>query len=198
MKLKYYMRGLGIGIILTTLILSLGGMKEKLTDKEIIQRAGVLGMVMEKSDSELDDVLSTIKPTIIPSAAPTSEITKEPTAEPTSEPTEAPTEAPTVAPTAEPTAKPTAVPTAEPTAVPTPVVEITPPKEVEGKITFTIKKGMISSDVAQLLKDSGIIKDADDFNQYIIKVGKDSFIRIGTYSFPKDITYEEIVAKIAK
>lgn len=48
MKLKYYLRGLGIGIIVTTLVLmvAFSGKKEKLSDQEIMQRAEQLGMVM--------------------------------------------------------------------------------------------------------------------------------------------------------
>jgi hypothetical protein len=52
-KLKYYLRGLGIGIIVTTVILmiSFPGKEEKLTDEEIIARAKQLGMVMPEEDS---------------------------------------------------------------------------------------------------------------------------------------------------
>lgn len=58
MKLKYYIRGLGIGILITTIVLSVGGKKEKLTDKEIIARARELGMVMnEDKDDDLQKVL---------------------------------------------------------------------------------------------------------------------------------------------
>ena len=57
MKLKYYLRGLGIGIIVTTLILMIAGtgQKEELTDAQIIERAKELGMVMEDSGSTLSD-----------------------------------------------------------------------------------------------------------------------------------------------
>ena len=50
MKLKYYLRGLGIGIIITTLVLMIAysGHKTELTDEEIIARAEALGMVMEE------------------------------------------------------------------------------------------------------------------------------------------------------
>lgn len=53
------MRGLGIGILITTIVLSFGGKKEKLTDKEIIARAGELGMVMKEEDRayNLEEVL---------------------------------------------------------------------------------------------------------------------------------------------
>ena len=40
MKLNYYMRGLGIGIVVTALLMgiALSGGKEKMTDEEIRQR----------------------------------------------------------------------------------------------------------------------------------------------------------------
>ena len=48
MKLKYYLRGLGVGILVTAVALSLTKETEKLTDAEIKIRAAKLGMV-EKS-----------------------------------------------------------------------------------------------------------------------------------------------------
>lgn len=48
MKLKYYLRGLGIGILVTAIIMSCTRKPEKLTDAEIKMRATQLGMV-EKS-----------------------------------------------------------------------------------------------------------------------------------------------------
>ena len=48
MKLKYYMRGLGLGIVVTAVIMSFIRQPEKLTDTQIKLRALELGMV-EKS-----------------------------------------------------------------------------------------------------------------------------------------------------
>lgn len=49
MNLKHYMRGLGIGMVVTSLLLTIasGGKKDNLTDAEIISRAERLGMVHE-------------------------------------------------------------------------------------------------------------------------------------------------------
>lgn len=46
MKLKYYLRGLGTGIVVTSLLMgvALSGRKEKLSDQEIRQRALEMGM----------------------------------------------------------------------------------------------------------------------------------------------------------
>jgi hypothetical protein len=58
MRLKYYLRGLGIGIILTTLILTISRVNHKMSDQEIINKAMELGMVMkEDPKGNLDEVL---------------------------------------------------------------------------------------------------------------------------------------------
>jgi hypothetical protein len=51
MKLRFYMRGLGIGIVVTALIMgiALGGSRESLSDEEIKERAAVLGMVEQQA-----------------------------------------------------------------------------------------------------------------------------------------------------
>lgn len=51
MNLKYYLRGLGVGIIVTALIMgiALGGKKQTLSDDEIRERAKELGMVEESA-----------------------------------------------------------------------------------------------------------------------------------------------------
>lgn len=183
------MRGLGIGIILTTLLIAIGNPKKEISDQEVIERAKALGMVMEEeSNKNLEDILASVGPT--KSELP---VTTTPAPTPTVIPTLTPEPTPTVAPTPEPT--PTVAPTPEPTSTPVPTKE--PQKEADtGKITFTIEKGMSSNMVSKLLMAKGLIKDAEDFNQYIVSVGKASVIRVGTYTISKDASYEEIVKKI--
>ena len=50
MKLKYYLRGLGIGILVTTIIMTIASPKKEasLSDEEIIARAAQLGMIMKE------------------------------------------------------------------------------------------------------------------------------------------------------
>ena len=53
MKLKYFLRGLASGIVVTTVILSIanpGGKENLMTEEQIIQKAKELGMV------EMDEV----------------------------------------------------------------------------------------------------------------------------------------------
>ena len=69
MKLKYYLRGMGIGIILTAIVMgfALGGRKTTISDAEVIERAKALGMidgngvldsVTDSSEVSLDDSLT--------------------------------------------------------------------------------------------------------------------------------------------
>lgn len=62
MKLKYYLRGIGIGVILTAIVMgfALGGRKTTMSDAEVIERAKELGMtdggVLSDSVNEGDEV----------------------------------------------------------------------------------------------------------------------------------------------
>lgn len=60
MKLKYYLRGLGIGIIVTTIVLAISFSQRKveISDEEIIARATMLGMVMEE-EADAEDAAQT-------------------------------------------------------------------------------------------------------------------------------------------
>jgi hypothetical protein len=69
MKLKYYLRGMGIGIILTAIVMgfALGGRKTTISDAEVIERARALGMIdgkgvldpgTDSSEVSLDDSLT--------------------------------------------------------------------------------------------------------------------------------------------
>ena len=51
MKLKYYLRGLGLGTVLTAIIMGvvLGKPSKNITDAEVIKRAKQLGMVEAES-----------------------------------------------------------------------------------------------------------------------------------------------------
>ena len=57
MRFKYYLRGAGIGVILTTLIFTIAFAvyKPTLSDDEIMQKAEALGMEMPADDSDSAD-----------------------------------------------------------------------------------------------------------------------------------------------
>ena len=53
MRLKYYLRGLGLGIIFAVIIMMIGfhGNKQSMSDTEIIEKSKTLGMVEAKNIS---------------------------------------------------------------------------------------------------------------------------------------------------
>ncbi len=142
MGLKYYLRGLGVGIVVTALIMGIAAgvnSKEKLSDSEIRERAKELGMVEESTvladtlaqgngNSPQEEAMPSQTPeaTAEPTQEPAPEATEEPASSPEAaaetpeqEPEAAATEKPTTAPTEKPTEKPTQKPTQAPTATPT-------------------------------------------------------------------------------
>ncbi|MCR5120240.1 MAG: hypothetical protein K6B44_11575 [Lachnospiraceae bacterium] len=141
MNLKFYLRGLGIGMTVTALLLHFAPRETpEMSEKEIIEKARELGMTEKVTLGdvvvEMDNKTPTPAPVITVVAKTTATPTEKPTATPTDKPEDTPTPedkaTPTDKPTATPTEKPTSTPTAEPTATPTPKATATPtPKPTE-------------------------------------------------------------------
>lgn len=176
MKLKYYLRGLGIGILVTAVIMGVtqGSRKETLSDREIRERAAALGMV-EPGNSLADlEAAETPAATEIPEAIETPAATETPEAAETPAATETP-------------AAPAATP--EVTARPTQ----RPAEEEEGSsYTFEIQAGDSSYQVAYRLQQAGLVADARDFDNYLCSKGYDRKLKTGSYEIPETATEEEI------
>ena len=169
MRLKYYIRGLGTGILFCVIVMSLTGAYDKptMSDTEIMNAAKSLGMVNEESKVNL----SVLSPT--------------------------PTQTPTPDPTIEPT--PTQTPTPVPTKVPPTQKEPEDSEGSEKKtVTLVIVKGMVSNTVAKEAYRLGLIDDIAEFDKYMSSNGYASKIRIGTYEIQVGATFWEIAAIITK
>ena len=89
MKLKYYLRGLGIGIVVTAIIMTVAlGNKQPMTDDEVIARAKQLGMIENSVLTELAEKNETKNETKEePAVEKIDETKEEPTVESTDETT---------------------------------------------------------------------------------------------------------------
>lgn len=195
MKLKYYLRGLGIGMIVTALILGIsfshrqGQETQILTDDQIRERAEQLGMV---DSSEL--TLAALQNSVQQAQENTekTEASPEPDTEETTTTSEPET---TVAP--ENTTEPeiTAAPenTVEPEATPQP--ETIAASEAAQAVTVTVKKGASSGSVSNRLQEAGLVEDAKSFDNYLCNNGYSRSINPGTYEIVPG-TSEEEIAKI--
>ena len=215
MKLKYYLRGLGIGILVTTVILSLAGVGRKnMTDEEVVKRAKELGMAESTLLSDLPDQTKTdeVRPT-------EPEISLQPeTSEPeesasTSKTPEAPEETTTTPET--PAAPEETTTTPETPAAPeettttqeTPAApEETPVSTEDGNpdtppgetVTLVIGRGESSTTVSKNLKKAGIVEDAAAFDRFLCNNGYDKKIITGTYEIPYGASEEEIAKIITR
>lgn len=72
------------------------------------------------------------------------------------------------------------------------------PAEAVKEYKLNIISGMQSSEIATLLKDAGIITDAFDFEQYLIKTGYHTKVQLGEFVVKSDMTYEQLAKIITK
>lgn len=194
MKLKYYLRGLGAGILFSVLIFVfvVGNKETEITDEEIIQRAKQLGMKessidMDKLREPSGNPTPTLVPTLTPTPTPGLTLTPTPVADISGTPTPSPTDMPT----------PSATPTPTSTPVPTPT-SIPEPEPDDGMKTAKIEvvRGMRSEQICILLQDAGIIEDAEDFNRYLIENGYADEMRIGKFELNSKMSYERIAKRL--
>lgn len=194
MKLKYYLRGLGAGILFSVLIFAfvVGGKTETLSDEEIIRRAKELGLV-EKITIDMEKLKGNATGT------PTPTLTDAPTSTPTQAPTNTPTLTPTSTPTPTPTNTPTPTPTSTPIPTPTQIpkqTESVEPGETVKTVKITVVRGMTSEDVAYLVKEAGIVDDALALNAFLIRNGYAERLRVGTFELKSGMTQEEIAKRL--
>ena len=211
MKLKYYLRGLGIGMAVTALILGIsfsgrqGQEAQTLTDEQIRERASELGMV-DSSELTLAALQNSAQPqtTMEPEATEESETMTEPeaTAEPeTATEPKAPAE-PEMTTKPEATAEPEMTTKPETTAEPEMTTEPEATEELElttapeqSQTTITIKKGSDSGSVSRVLYEAGLVENAKAFDNYLCNNGYSRSINPGIYEIAPG-TSEEEIAKI--
>ena len=182
MKFKYFLRGLGTGIIFTAVVCLIafqGSGTKNISNKEVIERAKELGMV-EKEES-VEDMFSSEQ-----TGKETKEITteKKTTEEKTTE------EKTTEAKTTESTTEESQITDRETT-------EQTTEDNIGKTVTITIKGGATSYPVCQELQELGLIEDATDFDNYLIKNGYANRISVGTHTLKIGMSYEEIAIAIS-
>lgn len=207
MKLKYYLRGLGIGILITTVILSLAGIGRKnMTDEEVVKRAKELGMVESTLLSDLPDQTKAeeVRPT-----EPETSLQPE-TSEPEAGP-EPETSEPEVIPEPEETASTPETPVApeetpaapEETSVAPEETPVSPengnPDTPAGEtVILVIGRGESSTTVSKNLQKAGIVEDAAAFDRFLCNNGYDKKIITGTYEIPYGASEEEIAKIITR
>lgn len=218
MNLKYYLRGLGIGVVVTAVIMSVaaGRRTATLSNAEIRERARALGMVepsgvltefqgdgqAENEPGQKGPDMAVVAPTPTPytESVISPETLKEPEASegnlesPSPEP-EASTEPSAIpSPSLEPIASPSSAPIASPEASPSkaPSTEREP---ADTSVIIVVRSGESSYTICRKLEDAGVVSSASAFDSFLCSRGYDTKLRTGTFEIPMDAEPEEI-AKI--
>lgn len=192
MKFKYFLRGLGVGIIFASIVCLTayqGNAKKEITDEEIIRRAKELGMI-EKEDKIGDllaqDVLITTEKnedTVLTTEINEQVDTEKKIDRQTDTEKQADTEKQTDAEKQEGTEKQTDT-----------EIQQEPENEM---ITIKIERGASSLPVCKKLEKLGMIEDANDFDAYLIKNGYASKLRVGEHSLKKGMSYHDIAEALS-
>lgn len=203
MKLKYYLRGIGIGIIVTAIILSIvngvSNSSNKMTNPQIVEKAKELGMVTKDEYDIVKQDLNTAKGDIDDLKA---ELTKADTKENKesndgsngSEETQADAKS-----TDESKSEKTDNKSSdEEKTNSSDKAKLTDPSQMAKDISFTISSGMGSEDVAKVLEQKGIIVSASEFNKYLVESGNANYLQIGEFKADEGESYDSIISKITK
>jgi len=164
MKLKYYMRGIGIGVIVTTIILviAFSFVGNDISDKEVIDRAKKLGMVESSTtmtNSTVGNNTNTTKNATNGTAAEGNQ-----------------------------TIPGATNPMPNNNSTQSGTGDITPTDSVE----FTIGEGDVSRTVIERLVAMGLVSDYDSFNRYLNEKGLDHNLQNGTFKIKKGISQEDL------
>ena len=196
MRLKYYLRGLGLGIIFAVFIMMVGYRNHgsSMSDSQIIEKAKALGMVEtedssgmktdNKTDGKTDKKIDTSEPDTSTADTSTAEDTQTGTdntdADNTTDTANADTTAPSDAAATDPAASDAAG------------TDAAQPQQ-NTTFTITVGGGDTCRMIAERLQTAGIIDDAEKFRVYMGQKGVDQFIADGSHEIPYGASYDDII-----
>ena len=195
MRLKYYLRGLGLGIIFAVFIMMVGyhNHGSSMSDSEITEKAKALGMVETedssgmKSDKKTDNKTDEKSDKKTDTSEPDTTIADTSAAEDTQTGTDN-TDADNIAGTADAdTTAPSDV-----TATDSAASDAAQPQQ-NTTFTVTVGSGDTCRMIAERLQAAGIIDDAEKFRAYMGQKGVDQFIADGSHEIPYGASYDDII-----
>lgn len=189
MKLKYYLRGLGIGIIVTTLIMmfSFSQREVTLSDEEIIARATRLGMVMKENEATDENVQNDDLPEDVLEEEPFVHTDNDSLQE--SEQQEDGSRQENIEDNV------ISEDVSPEDSVAEQMSENTPPEETYRLI---IQKGDVCRTVCVALAENGVIEDSEAMRLYLMEIGYANSLGPGEYDIPYGLTMEEAAEVLKK
>ena len=190
MKLKYYLRGMGIGIVVTTILFMIwipmqrnNGERQSTPppDTESKTVAQVQGDTQEATQPT-EAAESDTEPDIKTPAA----LDQKP------QDTEENKTASTEDKNRQDSEKPKPQENQETKPEPASEASVQPETKKEEKVRIEISGGQYSDTVSRKLQEAGLVDNAEAFNDFLVQKNYDNSILPGVYEIPKGSTYEEI------
>lgn len=182
MKSKWFLRGLGVGIVVTALLLCIT-YRSSNENSNVIKQAKELGMVFPKEETT-------------DTKAEAEKMAQEVKDNPVSEPAVSAVSKPAVG-------ADTKVSDEKDKKAKKKLEDSK--KDIKnasafqkGKMTFVVRNGLLSSSVSREMEEAGVIDDAKDFNEYLVKKGYSKRIRSGTYKIPEGASFDTIAKIITR
>lgn len=174
MRLKYYLRGLGLGIIFAVIIMMIGfhDNKQSMSDTEIIEKAKTLGMVEAKNISgTVADEYNSEK---TDSSAANSDASSQ----------KAETEQDSQMQDSQ---------TAQEDTQQEATQETVEPQDAVTTYTISVTSQDTCRTIAEKLKALNLVDDAEQFRIYMGQKGADHFIADGEHVIPQGASYDDII-----
>ena len=208
-KFKYYLRGCGLGILVASVvfIVSLHSHGGAMSDEKAMQRASELGMIMpddtQTQETETQTTELPVKETNLPDTQrSTQAMTQKFSQNDTQKQTERDTSAEQKDTQKESQKKSEEKKTTQDTkkkAEEKKKTQDTEQKDTKEKnVSVTIKGGEVCREIAQDLQGKGIVEDSEDFRKYMQDHDYARYIRVGTFTLKKGMSYSEIAKVLTK
>ncbi len=196
MKFKYYLRGCGIGILFTAIILmiSFRSDKNQMTDSQVMERASELGMITPEATVPETEDTQLAEPTNTEPIAMNTENDKNKDTESVQDTESKDTEELEVVPDFDTEEKNTD--SKKDASKKDDKSSDSKKTQKEEKIVLEIKRGDVCRTISENLVALGMVEDAEEFRKYMQKNGYDHQINVGSFELKKGMSYEEIAKTI--
>ncbi len=215
MKIRYYLRGLGLGILVTAIFFMVSGKNSQTMSDEMIKaRAKELGMtesvvlselavaeeetvsVPEETTEEANTIEESAEESISEEVSTVEETVTEPVETETSLEEETIVEETVVEESTEETVVEVASESSSKSEETTAVAESTESTAPNTEpVSVTVNRGEGSDTVSRRLQEAGLVADAYEYDRYLMANGYDKRIGAGEHVIPAGATWEDI-AKI--
>ena len=204
MNVKSYLKGIGVGMIVASLILIIAGNMNKVSDEDVIARAKELGYVQSTSVSQPEVVDNTSSNTEQKKIEDSDKVESTENNDANTDNAKADDKATDVNTNNEnaedkaydANADSSTTETANTTNDTT--VSDDSDKTADNNATSSetvkveIKSGMSSESAALAVKNAGLVESDTEFNKYLCSEGYDKRLRVGSFEIPKDADFETI------